>query len=210
MDLSKVRTGPTVGFRVSTVLRRVLRSVVLVALLTVLGLLLWPTTPAGQRGTEGDSTRLRAKLTSLHEAMSHNRFLAGEITEAELNAYLAVLLKNTAAQDPEGARAGRLTTQSIVISVEPNAMVVHILAGWGPLKLSYEVVGTPRLSEAGFGFEVASTRLGHLPMPGASRAWLAERLSGVFANLNEERRILENLALIELKEQKMRVETQVR
>jgi uncharacterized membrane protein len=210
LDLSQVRTGRSIGHIVSGMLSRLIRFVVLVALLTVLGLLLWPTKPVGQAGTEGDSTRLRAKLTSLHEAISINRFLAGEITEEEVNAYLAALLKHTGERQPEGAPARRLTTQSIVISVAPESMVVHILAGWGPLALSYEVVGSPVLTDAGFGLVVATTRLGHLPMPGASRAWLAARLSGVFANLSEERHILDHLALIELKEQKVRVETRVR
>ncbi len=203
LDLSHVRFGASRSVSIGRFVKRLVRMLVLALLLVVLVLLLWPTTPQGTAGTREDAEACFEKLAELYDAIEAGHRLQRILTEAEVNGYLDALLEG-AVPDPE-VRDTALNMRAINLSFTEEAFVVHILAEWNVLRLSYEIEGQPRLQDGQFGVDVLRVSLGHLPMPGPMKQRFAKRLLPLFEQLEQERYVLDNLTQINLGEARIRL-----
>lgn len=197
LDLSKVqdgevvteRSGPPLPVRITTTVIRVLLALVLV-------LFLWPVSPKGQRGGSFHADALKAALVQLRDA--ENTGAAATVSESDVNGYLMKRLVGSAPSH------GALKLREVNVTFTARNVIVLVVAGWGPVPLTYEVQGVP--SPADFAsFEVQHARFGHFPMVGPARSMVARRVGRVFASLSTEREVLENLSELELEEGKVSV-----
>ncbi len=186
---------------------RLVRLVVLVALMALVGMMLWPVEPAGVVGSEADAGVYYEKTLHLEESLRRQRQVRVVIEESEINGYLQALMKHSESQGEQPSRT-RLAPKDVNVSFTADHFVVHILAGWGPARLSYELTGRPAdLSSTGFRIQVDRLRVGHVPMPVGVKDWLARRLLAVFDRLERERYILDRVGKFEMREHRMPLST---
>ncbi len=205
LDLSQARFGLERGQAVAAFINRLLRLAILCLLIAVLALLVWPSAPQGATGTEEEGMTCFDKLADLYVAIHDNRALYRIVTEPEVNGYLDLLLAEATETQ---ARSGLgMTVRSINLSFTENTFIVHILAEWKILRLTYEIEGRPRLEDGGFEIEVLRYSLGHLPIPAPLRQRFAERLLPLFEQMDRERYVLDHLARIDLAPQRARLIT---
>lgn len=207
LDLSNVRTGPSIAGMGISLVKRLIRFAVLLGLLAVLGLLLWPTEPSGLIGTDEDARSLHGKLVTLDGAIRGGTYARSEVTEQEINAYLSALLRPP---DIDGSASDtRFVAESVVVSLDEGSLTVHVLTSWRGLNVSYEIEGRPVWNESGFALDPQRVQLGHLTMPGAAGDWLAQRVAVIFERLESERFVLDHLTIHDGKKHRLRVETRV-
>ncbi|MBN1269911.1 MAG: zinc ribbon domain-containing protein [Kiritimatiellae bacterium] len=177
-------------------LRRFLRVLFLLALIAVAGLVLWPVEPTGREGTEQDAQTLRRSFLGMELAMKRGRSAAERVSEEQLNAYLDGVVRHTA---EEGETAPMvLEVRRINVAFTPERIVVLMAAGWGPVTLTYEILGVPAVGEGGFRLEIAEARLGHLPLPGPLKVQVGKRAARAFAGLRRERAVLDAVTAVSL------------
>ncbi len=203
LDLSHVRFGEGPWAAMSLYVKRLIRVIVLVSLSAVLALLVWPTSPQGLPGTGEDGHACFEKLADLYEAINEGRALQRVFREEEVNGYFSVLLEEAATEWPESGR--ELNVRSINLSFTESYFVVHILAEWKFLRLTYEVQARPRQHDGRFDVEALRVSLGHLPVPGPLRQRFAGRLMPLFEQMEQERYVLDHLTQIDLGPQRARL-----
>lgn len=183
----------------------IVRLVVWLAVAAALGLLFWPVTPQGKRGTNAAARSLRAKLQTLNTAAQAGQYVVEIVSEEEANGYLAALLaRDAGATRSEGFR---LALREINLSLQTNGVVLLVLANWGPVSLSYELAGEPRVGEKGFSLRVVRGRWGHLPLPPKAAEWVGGRVAVVFTRMAAERKVLDSLRKLELGKGRVMVAT---
>lgn len=208
LNLSHITAGREGGGGVLRFLARLVRLVFLLAVVGGLGLLLWPVSPLGARGSEAYARQMKAKMQTLSMAVDAGQFIVEIVTEEEANGYLAALLQRD--RNATRSQGFRLALGEINLAFKPADFVVVILANWGPLRLSYEITGAPSVGDQGFGVRVLGARWGHLPLPGPAAEWMTGRLAGVFARMELERKVLDRLGRVELGQGRMLVATRSR
>ena len=182
-----------------------IRFVVLVVVVGGVSLMLWPVAPTAPRGTAADASLVEQRLQAMARSVEFGRFVVEVFSDAEVNAYLADVLKQDAsAQVSDGYRVG---VDDIRITFTSTDLVVLVLAKWGPVALSYEFTGVPELGRDGFGVRLIKARLGHLPLGGPAADWMLGRVAGIFQRMDRERTILDNASRLDLIEGRVRVAT---
>ena len=176
----------------------------LLAILLVLGLMIWPTRPTGQVGSAAEALQLRDKLVMLDRAIRDQKTAQADISESEVNAYLKKLLEQTAGA---GRSSGNVSVQSVTLSLDPMAWDLHCLTSWMGLPISFNVSGQPEWTKAGFHLNPDRLRFGHMPWPRSVRGWITRRLVVLFDNLDRERFVLDRVVIHSSINQHVRVET---
>jgi hypothetical protein len=184
---------------------RFFRIVLLLAVAALAGVILWPARPVGITGAPEQADAFEKKVLSLEQAVRMRARLTVLVSEAELNAYLARAVNTTRESAQDAAMAMQIS--DLNMDVTPSVITTVLIAGWGPLRVSYEIVGTPEIKADGFSMNVKSARLGHLPLPGMLRDRLAARVRSVFAQLEREEHTLHRLAELELQDEHIRLQT---
>lgn len=202
IDHSQIRFGSRPARKLWNGVRRLVRLLILGALLAVLGLLVWPATPEGQLGTDEDGDACFDKLAALYQAIQTDRHRVETVTEAEANAYLFDLVAD--AVPPPQSAATLLEVRGVNLQFTPHAVIVHVSTAWRGVQLTYELTGTPRLQDDQFVFAIDGFALGHLPLPGPLQQQLADRVAPLFEHMERERYVLDHLTAIELEEGSIR------
>lgn len=187
-------------------IKRLVRLVLLAALLTLLIALLWPTAPQGKPGTSEQGEALYENLLNMEQSIRRRERARLTIQEEEINAYLGMLIAQMDERPAENR--SRLKTQAVNLSFTPEYVIVHILTAWGPVRLSYEITGWPRVNGRGASLDAQRVRLGHVPMPDPLMARMAERLGNVFAQLEREQFILRHVTRVDLGDGLLRLTTE--
>ncbi|OQA26678.1 MAG: hypothetical protein BWY59_01293 [Verrucomicrobia bacterium ADurb.Bin345] len=186
---------------------RLLRNLLLLALIAALCLLLWPAGLVGDTGTVKEARQFAAKIAAIQRAQQAGLYVFEVATEREVNAYIAEILKqNKNISQSEGMRMG---IEAITVRVEPlpKGLTVVILANWGPVRLSYEVTGVPVVKQGLFYLDVQSARWGHLPLPGPAGQWVSQRVANVFSQMRRERKMLDQLGRFDVGDGRIRLVT---
>ncbi len=205
LDMRNVRSEGSRSGGIGRFIANLFRAAVYLAVFGVMGLMLWPVQPVGALGQAEDEQSIMLKRDAVLDALDRHVSVTEMLSEKEVNAYLAaVLARSSGATTSKGLQLG---IREINLTFTPTCFVVFIDAGWGPVRLTYEVTGTPVVGEGSFGVKVSAARWGHLPLPGRAAAWMSGRMSGVFSNLEEERRLLDGLSAFELGEGSVRLVT---
>ncbi|MBU1694688.1 MAG: zinc ribbon domain-containing protein [Verrucomicrobia bacterium] len=185
---------------------RWLLRIVEILLLVAMGLLLWPARPGGAPGGEAEAREFIGKMRILATAAERGGLIAEIVSEAEINAYLAELLKRTPALSRSEGMS-QLGIGEVNFRFQPDSITVTVVALWGPVRLSYEVSGRPVWPEGRFGFDVRSARWGHLPLVGPAAHWMIRRLEVMFSGMERERNILDHIQRLDMGQGRVRVAT---
>ena len=176
---------------------RAIRLVVLVGLVALLVLLLWPVNWKGAEGSQQDTVNCYRKLVRLDHALQKSQPAEVLFLEREVNGYLAAVIAQTE-REAVGDEA-RLTVKDINLLFTPESFVALIRADWGPVLLSDELKGRPVAGSRPVDVEFTHARLGHVPLPGPARRWLAHRLMDVFAQMERECFVLKHISRMDLR-----------
>lgn len=161
----------------------IVRVVILLALLTVLGLVLWPIPPSGQVGGEHEIETLSAKIGQAKHAIEYRQGVNLQISDAEINAALAEGLRQT-------EQTGRRKLVAVRMAFAPGRIRVGADTRIGPVRLTYDVTGVPGTINGAFAFKPKQARFGHLPIPAPAVPLVANRLAQVFSRMEDEKSIL--------------------
>ena len=165
-------------------------------LLTAVGLMFWPLQPGGAPGSAADARAMTGTIQFFQQAIQNRAVVDRVITEAEVNGYLAEILRqNSAALRSEGFRLG---IREINVAFTREDFVVLVLANWGPVYLSYEIKAVPSVKSGRFDVVVQGGRWGHLPLPGSAAAWMTARVAGMFSMMEKELAVLNSLGRCDL------------
>lgn len=166
-------------------------------LLVAMVLLLWPVHPQGVRGGQAEALSFDRKLRQLTTAIAQRAPTFQILSEAEVNGYLAEILK----RNPNLARSeglAQLGIGDLNLRFQKEGITVTLIAVWGPLRLSYEVVGRPVVEAGRFRLDVQRARWGHLPLVGPAAQWMVRRLATVCSGLERERQVIEHLKRLDV------------
>lgn len=202
------RSGGTVGHgKVSGFnIMSIVRSIIFLCLLAALGLLVWPVAPTGLRGNEDNASDYLRKIVRMDHAIKENTPTTVTLNEAEVNGFLASVLKET--HDAQGG-SGFMDFTEINVRFSQKYAYILFVAQAGPLKITREIMLEPqkgqKLSEA----EIIQVRFGHMKLPPGAREWLAKRdLSTVFAHREREIFVIKNSALGDITTRKVMIQPQ--
>lgn len=175
-------------------------------LLAAMGMLLWPVQPRGAGGTEAEARQFIGKTRALAAAQERRIMIVQTVSEKEVNAYLADVLKRAPAPADSGGLV-RLETRELNLCFQPESITLVVAAQWGPLKLTYELTGRPRAGGGRFEFEVRQARWGHLPLPGALSNWMVRRIQLILSGMKDDQRVLNGLDRMDMDRGFVRVAT---
>jgi hypothetical protein len=181
------------SFHVLGFLQGAVRVAIFVGLLGLVLLLLWPAALAGKRGKDDDVLALVAQRQTLARAVQFKRAVTVEVSESALNAYLAVTLKAAHARE-EAVAAWMMRLDDLNVALQPGVVTVTTLAHWGPVAITWELTGVPKVADGRFALEVKSGRIGHLGLPQAGAEWMATRMAVVLNRWSADRELLDQLA----------------
>lgn len=178
---------------------RLIRLLVFLGLLFSLYLLSRPVAPEGRLGTRSDGALLAQKMNLLHAAAETGRSEAQDATEAEVNGYIAELLKNTMNRTAGGALQFEL--QQINFAFRGDGRIVVVFSTqWKAFSLTYEFTCRASAGDGSFGVTAEGLRMGRLPLPAAVARWSGARMARVFGQLERERRLLDRLSGLEIRQ----------
>jgi hypothetical protein len=209
LDLSKLKPpGQERGAGLRLGAGRLLRLAVTLALLTVLGLLCWPATPAGDASSPGGAAMMQGRLTAIRGAALRNLDARDVFPEADLNAHLNAVM--TGRESSGGAL--NLTLREVRLDLRAGGVEVWTASSLGPLTITYRTdVAVDREPGGGrFLLEPAGASIGRLPLPGPLQERVHRQLAGLFGALTEERALLSRLPEVTLAEGILSVSTQPR
>lgn len=209
LDMTRLTHGHMGGrFDLPGFLLGAVRVGIFLAMLVVLGLLLWPTPLAGQRGPEAEVTALLGQRQALVRAVEARQEVKLEASELALNAYLDATLKAGQRQEAVvGAWMMRL--DAVNVAVQPGVVIVTTLAHWGPLAITWEVSGVPQVAERHFALVVKSGRIGHLGLPQVGADWMASRMAVLMNRWGADRELLDQLASVVAERQTLTLVTKL-
>lgn len=172
-------------------LGRAIRFLVTTGLLVLLVGILWPLTPQGAAGARPDAESFYLKMQIFERALKNGHYLDQVVTEKEINGYLAETLKR-APQEVSNSLV-TLKLQAIHFQLLPGSFTLLILAGLGPVQLSYQIEAEPLPPDEGrgFGIRIRRANWGHIPLPQKLAEWMAGRIGKIFSRMTRERAILD-------------------
>ncbi len=181
--------------------RRGLRIVAFTAVVAMIVLAFWPPRAEGLRGGDEDATACGSKLGTLAMAAATSNTIERTLSEEEINAHLGRLVdQNRAAQQSQGLTLG-LTGLSVDLGQESSAL--YISGRFVVVPLVFEarfVPGSPPSP-----LRLRSLRLGHLPIVGPFKAFVASQMKALLAALPTESTVLDRLDGIEMYEDRVTV-----
>jgi hypothetical protein len=147
----------------------------------VIILLIWPGRMTRTTGEEMDRRRYVMKTELLLDALNRGVPASQQITEAEINAWLAQLVTDQPAA--KGA-----TLKDAGVRFFAGRVEAFIAVGRGPFTLTAHFYARPDDNR----LVVTGAKAGHLPLPGALGRLYASTRSGLFRPFKNEGRILRN------------------
>lgn len=195
LNMEQVTHGGA-AFDLTTFLRGTIRVVIFMVMLVLVLLLIWPATPAGKRGDEQELAALLGQRVALKQAIQRGQEAKCELTETALNAYLAASLK-AARSNEETAASWMMNLAELNVGFKSYAVKVTALAHWGPVSITWQVSGTPKIIGNRFQLDVKSGRIGHLGVPGGA-GWMGSRMAVLFNRWLADQELLNALSSVTL------------
>jgi len=173
-----------------------------IAVIVAVVMLFWPPEQIGMEGRSRHSEIFESKSRQLNEAIDESRSLSLVLNETEINGFLDKRLEEYLEQ--HRFDSGGLL-QSIRIMLTPDYLAIQTRSKHGPVAFTRTVRGVPAVINNQFVFEVEKVSVGILPLPPPISEVVAQRVLGVFSQMEPEKRVVQNLTRIELSEGKMRL-----
>jgi hypothetical protein len=212
LDMKSVRldrfsSESGVGSGILRVVLKLVRNILLLAILAAIGLMAWPPSPKGEVGGDVLAWECGNKLARLQEACKRGIGMQSIFEEAEMNAYLAQMIGDEGIPGEEGATSQLANLSDLVLTLYEDTVEVVTTMKLGPVPLSYVVEGRPSVEGDAFVFEIVRASVGHLPMPGPISNFVGGKTSRVFSGMEAEMFILNHLSEVEMKARRIRVTT---
>jgi len=169
------------------------------AALTVVGLALWPLSPAGQIGGDAEAREWLAQRDTLKAGKQVT------VSETALNAYLATTLKLSSTN---ATGSWRMDLVALNVAFQAGSITVAAVTHWGPLTFTWTITGVPQTAGGRFAFDVRGGLLGHLPLPSAVANWLAGHIAALAARWPADVGMLNHLVDVVLEPRQIKLDTQ--
>jgi len=197
MSASQLQRGG--GFRLPS-LALVIRLLLAAAVVALVVAVIWPTEPRGARGLDTDARQYKEQRAELDRCLHAGQAGKAEFTEPEVNAYLAGVLRNEAASNQTALAFWQMHDPAYNLAFGADAITVHWSAALGPLTITYEITGEPRVGEGPFWLQVKSGRWGHLTLPRGAARWMATRMAACFNRWQTEHTLLDHAGALEVQQ----------
>lgn len=198
LDVNHVEYKSFVGLpAIFKTLLKFVRTAIALVLLGAIGLMLWPmSAPSTPLVVNPDAARrMKADIERMLRRAAEGQSFRAPFSEAEVNTYLATLLGQTpGAQRSEGIRMG---LRSRHLTFHQQEVTVLAVVSFGPVPISYEVKGVPRVLNGAFRFDVRGARIGHLPILRVGWPFVARHVGNAFS-LDLEKELLNRLDRIDV------------
>jgi hypothetical protein len=188
VNASSVKSGTT-GEVVRSTIGRIVRWVVGLLILVCIIQIIRPVRPGGAEGGPQDAQRMAQKIRILSGAAHDGRAANLELEEAQINAYLEAARNRN--KDPK--KGGLLQLEKVNIDLLPNRVLTTAMTKLGPITLTYEVESTLVVKDRLMDCRIKRVRLGRMPMPPPLSGMLARKVSAIFREMDQERRLLQQL-----------------
>ena len=189
--------------RIFHILGVLFRAAIALGIIAVIGLLFWPQSIPEVLVDQPRAERFQQSIKKLVEAAKQKASAVQVIADTDINNYIAWRIADSAsAQDSSGVV---MDLKGMYVTVTPRDVRAVAVGAFGPIKLSYEVRGRPVVGRNRFALDVRQARIGHLGLPRMAAGFVAGRIEGIVAGLDEERLVLDNVATAELSDGKVRI-----
>jgi hypothetical protein len=163
----------------------------------LVGAILWPVKTPPVFFEAAGSVQIPIKAKAARTALSYNREIKIDLTEGELNGFLAERAKSR--------KVGKLA-----IDLKTGMFDLYTGFDWSPPKaitwLAKVKISVSMDMRAGFQagvLIVERCRIGHLPLPGSSRNVVIEYFSSLFGDIIGEKRVVSSLKTVAIEESKV-------
>jgi len=187
--------------RLKPALKQIPRIIGLLLLICVI-LAFWSPSNIGMEGVYRSETILSEKVEKLNVGIEEGREVTVVVKETGINGLMEKLLASYLEDHQFDSGA---VLRSIRIKITPDKFFVQVKTSHGPLIVTRTVCGVPHIENGKVVFEVGKVTLGHLPIPSAVRQVVVDRVWRVFARMEKELNVVNNLTRIELSEGSVRV-----
>lgn len=168
-------------------IRRLVTGLVILAFCGIIGSLFWPVKTPVVFCEDSGAVQIPIKAKAVRAALSYNREIKFELTEAELNGFLTERAKTR--------KVGKLA-----IDLKTGAFELYAGFNWAPatnvawlanvkLPISMEMKGG---FQAGV-LEIEWARIGHCPLPGPAKNIVVNYFSTLFSDVVGEKRVVSAL-----------------
>lgn len=181
--------------------RRIVRTGLLGVVLLIFVLALWPADlPRRKLGEPLDGKRFHMKMELLTDALNHSKPASQIVTEEEMNAWLAEVVRNQ--PTTEGAKAQLMDS---AVCFEVNRAQWLLLVKRGPMRFSAIYSAKANGSK----LVLTGAKVGHLPLPGVLGSLYAATQDRIFRSpaCRPYGRILRNLDGLEVRDGEMELLT---
>jgi hypothetical protein len=178
---------------------RVIRTVVILLLVAVIVMLLKPAKLAGAEGGLQEAQRLNQKIRAVKTAILDGKSIAQNVSEAEINGYLAEVIKRTNDGLPKDKKQ-LVLVRKVNMHFGNERIAVVILVQVGPVTVSYSVTGQPAKQSGHFTLLPEKVKIGLVPVPAAAGPWVTSRIAYVFSRLGSERSMLDQVSKMEVRD----------
>ena len=192
-------TRPKVTFAWGSIFATGAQLLFFLAVLTVVGLAMWPLPPAGRIGGDAETREWLAQRDALKTGTPVT------VSEAALNAYLATTLKLSSTN---ATGSWRMDLAAINVAFQVGSMTVVVVTHWGPLTITWTITGVPQTAKGHLAFDVRGGSLGHLPLPSVAANWLAGHMAALAARWPADVGVLDHLFSIVLESRQIKLDTQ--
>lgn len=170
--------------------------VVILAVAGIVGAILWPVPTPVVFFDDSGAVQVPIKARAVRAALSYNREIKITLTEAEINGFLAERAKSR--------KVGKLA-----MDLRTGTFDIYAGFNWAPATnvAWLAKVRLPVSMDLRGGFQagvltVERARIGHLPLPGASRKVVLDYFGTLFADVVGEKRFVSSLKSVAIDESK--------
>lgn len=176
-------------------IRPLVTTLLLIAVLAVIGLALWPAPLPKVFFDKSGSVQVPMKAKAILTALSYNRNVTMSMTEGELNGYLT-----------DRARSKKL--EALAIDLKPGSFDLYLAESarlpvsnvqWAA-KMRIPLSMHLRGSFQGGTLSVDQVHVGHLALPGGAGNMVTTRFAGLFVDILREQRFVSSLKSVALEE----------
>ena len=193
----KVSSRTTAGEAFESLKKWVSRLVSLIVVAAAIGVFFWPVPPQGEIGSTAQAVSCEQRISTVRTRLLNGIIFSDGFSEAEVNAELKARLAKLANPD---AGAGFVLKEVNIAFRPKKAIVFTRLSLAGKADITYEIEGEPVTSPRGYQFNVASVRIGHVPMPSFLNEFLSDRALNVFSEMRAERDLLSKIKKIDVEQ----------
>ena len=101
-----------------------------------------------------------------------------------------------------------MTLDELNLAFRAGFLTVTAVSHWGPLCITWEISGVPKVMDGRFVLDVRTGQVGHLRLPHSCAEWMAGRMAVLFKRWQPERDLLDRLGDLTVEAGRITLSTQ--